>query len=114
MMPETLALNLLNLNGRIIDGYPIVVKSLSVCKFSGQVGGCENKDCRSFHPGTSNESDNSGRSVRTHKPMCWYEFEDCCPFGKGCYYQHYQHEEPVENRNKSGGILDKGCNRKKN
>ena len=101
MMPETLAQNLLiNSNGRIIDGCPMEVRRLSVCKLSGQIGGCKTKDCKSFHPGNSSESDNSGRFVRSNRSMCWHKFEDSCPFGKGCYYQH---EEAVENKDRSGG-----------
>ena len=94
VMSKVLAENIMKITGSKIDGFPIEVREVLVCKYHGKVGGCSDLNCQFFHPeatGENNRNENQSRNGQSNRP-CWFEFEARCPFGKSCKFQHRNSE----------------------
>ena len=89
LMPERLASKMINMTGSTIDGIPIKVRRVQVCRYHGKIGGCRDGNCQFFHPNgkVADEDGDSTGVVRSNR-SCWYEVEERCPFGKNCFFQH--------------------------
>ena len=93
VMSQVLGVKTLKITGNKVDGFPIEVRRVMVCKYHGKVGGCTNLNRQFFHPEATenNRNQNQSRNVHSNRP-CWFEFEARCPFGKNCKFQHRNKE----------------------